>query len=113
MQRQGDALQARAYFVDSLKLAVEMEDKLATVDIIGELACVAQVLGDAPRSASLFAVEAAFRNALGAPLPGEKEAQHDRLLTATRTQLGEAAFTAAWAKGQLLSLPQAVALALT
>ncbi|MFN8491656.1 MAG: tetratricopeptide repeat protein [Caldilineaceae bacterium] len=113
MQRQGDAMQARRYLVESLKLAVEMEDKLATVDIIGELACAAQMLGDAPRAACLFAVEAAFRKALGTPLPGEKEEQHNRLLTATRTQLGEAAFTATWAKGQLMSLAQAVALALT
>jgi len=113
MQQQGDAHQARAYFVDSLRLAVEMEDKLATVDILGELACAAQILGDAPRAACLFAVEATFRSALGAPLPGEKEAQHARLLTATRMQLGETAFAAAWAKGQLMDLAQAVALALT
>jgi hypothetical protein len=55
---------------------------------------------------------AALRQTIGALLSLNERADHDRKVAAVRTALGDAAFGAAWAEGQTLTLDQAIAYAL-
>ena len=59
----------------------------------GELAWAAQLWGAAE----------ALRDAIGAPMPPVYHADYDRSVTASRAQLDEKTFAAAWAEGRTMS----------
>ena len=48
-------------------------------------------------------VAASLRNMIGSPLPPVFRADYGRSVAAARTQLGEKAFTAAWAEGRTMT----------
>jgi hypothetical protein len=78
-----------------------------------DLARIAAAHGDAGRAARALGAVANLREEAGAaPLPVGREAM-DRLAGSLRAALGDAAFAAAFAAGQALSLPQALDLATT
>jgi hypothetical protein len=54
----------------------------------------------------------ALRESIGATLPPDGHPAYERTLAATRAQLDEATFAAAWEAGRALSLEQAIAYAL-
>ncbi len=60
----------------------------------------------------LFAWADATRRSVDDPRPPVEKADVDRDLDAIRLQLDEAAFAAAWAEGQAMTMEQAVAVAL-
>ena len=64
------------------------------------------------RAARLCGAAAALRVAIGAPLHPTERADYERTVAALRVALGDAAYEAAWAQGQALTLEQAIALAL-
>jgi hypothetical protein len=64
------------------------------------------------RAVQLFGAAAALWDRLGLPRAPEAREEHERQVAAARAALGAAAFAAAWAAGQRLSLEQAVATAL-
>ena len=76
---------------------------------LGDLACVAQQY---ERAARLFGAANQLREALGLrPNPSDQEC-HDHYTATTRARLGEAAFAAALAGGQAMTLEQAIEYAL-
>ncbi len=53
-----------------------------------------------------------LRQGIGVPLPPADRADYERRVTAARAALGEETFVTAWAKGQALTLDQAIGEAL-
>jgi tetratricopeptide (TPR) repeat protein len=107
-----DYARARALFQESLTL--NRQGGLAA----GILPCVtgcAGLVGAAgqPQAAArlLGAVESSLR-ALGLVMDAPERMEYDRIVEAARAQLDEATFQAAWAKGQAMTLEQAVVYAL-
>ncbi|HWE63565.1 MAG TPA: hypothetical protein VHB98_17770 [Chloroflexota bacterium] len=64
------------------------------------------------RGTQLWAAANTLRQALRTPRPPSEQAEHEHGLVAVRTSLGEEAFDAAWAAGQVMPLEEAIALAL-
>jgi hypothetical protein len=68
---------------------------------------------DDPQSAArLVAAAAAWRDAVGLPRPPVEKVRCERAIAAVRAALGDDAFAVAWADGQSLTPPQAIAEAL-
>ncbi|HVC79521.1 MAG TPA: hypothetical protein VNL35_03345 [Chloroflexota bacterium] len=63
-------------------------------------------------AARLFGAARAMRDDRGAPRWPILQAGYERDLESTRAQLGDTAFTAAWAEGQGMTVDEAVTLAL-
>ncbi len=59
-------------------------------------------------AARLWGAAEALRYMVGSPLPPVFRADYERSVTAARTQLGEKAFTAAWAEGRAMTPEQAL-----
>jgi hypothetical protein len=113
---QGDQARAHTLFRESLVIRQELRDQAGIAECIEGIAALAvgkeqggKGTLDARRAALLFGAAAALRATLGAPLPPVDRPVYDRHLAAARTRSGEAAWTAAWAEGQNMSLKQAIA----
>jgi non-specific serine/threonine protein kinase len=69
--------------------------------------------GQQPTHATqLLGAAAAIRESVNVPLPPVHRAAYERTVTAARDRLGEAAYAAAWVAGRMLTLEQALDLAL-
>ena len=90
----------------------EVGQPLATLLCLEGLARVLGARGRPAVAAHLLAAAAAQRRVLGAPLAPAEQDELDREAAALRGRLGDAAFDAAWAAGQAMTLQQAVASAL-
>jgi non-specific serine/threonine protein kinase len=123
-QYQGEYRQAAAHFAESLALFLEVGNKIGVAECLEGLASVATAEwrpgagshaafgGSADRVPRLFGAADALREVANTPLPPYRRADYDRDITATRAQLDEAAFAAAWAEGRAMPIEQAVAYAL-
>ena len=109
---QGDSTTARHWLSDDLRLSCELGARIMTAWCLAGLGSAA-ALGEEPkRAVRLWGAAQHLRAALGCrPAPAAR-ATYERQLVLARAQLGEAAFTAAWAAGEALSLEQAIAEAL-
>ena len=112
-QRQGDDGRARTMHEESLALCIEMEDPVWLAHTLEALACLAARQGQAEAAVRLFGATAAHAAPADATLGPVWRREHDHCVAIARTHLGEAAFAAAWATGQALSLVQAVEYAVT
>jgi hypothetical protein len=74
-------------------------------------AAVAGAFGAGAQSARLLGAADALRDALGAPLPAHERLEYDRWVVAARELLGAQRFGALHAEGRLLSLEEAIRLA--
>lgn len=108
-QRQGDYVRARTLHQESLALCIEMEHAAQFASTLEAFACLAARQGQAETAARLFGAVEVYL----APTEGQFDPtlrlEHDRLVAIARTQLGEAAFAAAWAAGAAMTLDEAVA----
>jgi non-specific serine/threonine protein kinase len=111
--KQGDQQRAGALLAESLTFLRVMGTKRGVACCLAGLAAVAGGQGQAQRAARLAGASAALFARLGAVLPRSERALFERTVATTRTALGEAAFVAAWAAGQALSLEEAIVEALT
>jgi ATP/maltotriose-dependent transcriptional regulator MalT len=107
---QGDAATARRLYQEGLSLLVEFnvykEDIAASLEGIAAL----EAGGGMPRHAArLWGAAHALREAIGAPMYPVYRAGYEQAIAQIRAQLGEQAFHAAWAEGQLLTPEQALA----
>ncbi len=109
---QHDAVRSTAFLNEALKLLSNLGDRVSVAWCLAGLAGAA-ILDEAPeRAARLWGAAEALRQSIGCrPAPASR-ATRERLQAAARDQLGVAAFDAAWAGGQALTLEQAIALAL-
>lgn len=108
---QGNDAKARSLYRESLTIRYEVGSKegiAISLAAFGDLA----VQQEPERAARLFSAVDVLREAIGALLPPRNRSRYERNVAATRSQLSEAAFRAAWAAGRVLTLEQAVAYAL-
>lgn len=107
-----DLIAARAHILASLRLRQNTGDRLPqTSSLIGAAGLVLQE-GHAQRAAQFLGTVATALQTLKVTLETEVEPWHNQTLAAARAQLGEAAFNAAWAEGEKMTLDAAVQLAL-
>jgi non-specific serine/threonine protein kinase len=110
---QGDYARAAALFAECLTLRWErVGDKVGIAGSLRGLASIAALTGNPSLAARLYGAAEAVREAIGAPFPRHHPLSESALARA-RSDLGEAAFAAAWREGRALSLTDAVADALT
>jgi hypothetical protein len=96
-----------------LALSQTLHDQASIAWCLAGLGSVA-ALGEEPeRAARLWGAAERLREAIGCrPAPAAR-LTYERAQAATRAQVGEAAFAAAWAEGQAMTLEQAHAEALS
>ena len=109
---EGDTEQAEQLCTAGLRIRRELSDKRGLASCLETLGEVAQAQGQSERATRLCAAAAAVRDALGVSLSPFERVRPDRTLASARTQLGEAAFAAAWSGGAAMGLERAVAYAL-
>ena len=91
------------------------QDIGAQTDVAQELLAFAGslgTLGEPVRAAHLFGAAYAFLQRSGTLIDPSDRPEHDQNIAFVRAQLGDAAFEAAWAEGQAMSLDEAIAYAL-
>jgi len=109
---QGNYGQTSALGAQSLRLCRDLGYKWGMAAGLEGLAAVAGVQSQPERAARLFGAAMALRESIGATLPPDEHPAYERTLAATRAQLDEATFAAAWAEGRAMTLEQAIAYAL-
>ena len=108
-QHEGNHAEAIRILLESLALCQELG---VPAEVANELLAIAGSLGavgDLVGAARLLGAADAFLQQSGALLDPNDQPEHDRNITFVRTALGAAAFAAAWAEGQDMTLDQAVA----
>jgi len=106
---QGDYGAARVLSEESLTIARKVDDKVLIAFCLEGLASVVAAQGESAWATRIWGAVEALRDAMGVPLPPVERAGYERSVSAARAQLGETAFTAAWAEGRTLTVEQAFA----
>ena len=110
---QGDLASARALHVESLTMRRQLGDKLGMVVSLEMLAAVAGLLGAPQRAARIWGVTERLRAEIGSPLQPKDRSRHDQHVAAVRAASSDsAAFDRAWQEGGVLTVEQAMELAL-
>jgi predicted ATPase/Tfp pilus assembly protein PilF len=109
---QGDHAQAQLFYRESLLMLRETGDKEGLAVCLEGLAGVSSVHGQAALAARLYGAAELIREAIGSPRIPVARAEYERMVAATRAQLDQNMFAAAWAEGRAISLEQAVSDAL-
>jgi predicted ATPase/class 3 adenylate cyclase/DNA-binding CsgD family transcriptional regulator len=107
--RKGDNVAARALYEQSLAIAIEGNSRWDIDLSLEGLAGVVSALGEPAWAARLYGAAEVLRDVNGIPLVPVFRAEYESSVTATRVQLGEQAFAAAWAEGRTLTPEQALA----
>ena len=118
----GDLQQAVIRLGESLTLRRKIGDHGGAAWCLEKLAEVALTSGqqqatsrrdeDFQRAARLFGAAEGLRKPIGSIIDLVDQPDYERQIALVRTQLDEAAFAAAWAKGQVMTLEQAIEYAL-
>src|SRR5262249_35915115 len=103
-----DAAQARGLYEESLALYREMGSEAGIAGCLAGLAGMEVARGQPALAARMFGVIEALHDAFIAEMDQVFHADYDRHMAAARAQQGEAAFEAAWAEGQAMTLEQAI-----
>ena len=106
--QRGELVAARAILEESLAILRVSNDKWFTAFCMEELASVVSAQGEVMWAARLWGAAEALRDTFGLPLPPIFRADYERSVAAARTQLGEKAFTAAWAEGRTMTPEQVI-----
>jgi non-specific serine/threonine protein kinase len=107
----GERQRAAALFREAVTVFRRTDERRGVAECLVGLAGVAAVEGRAETAARLFGAGEAALQARGTHLSPSNRADYERNVAAARVQMGEEAFAAAWAKGQAMSLEQAIAFA--
>jgi predicted ATPase/class 3 adenylate cyclase len=110
--RAGDSSQAARLFRESLELQNKHRNQQGIVECLAGLAGAAAANLESERAAALFGAATAMLDRLGAPVSPADLAVWQEQEATLRRQMGPRAWTAAWAKGQALTVEQAVELAM-
>ena len=106
---QGDYVAAQALYEESLAHAKELGFKRIIPTSLEGLAAAVVAQGEPTWATYLWGAAESLRQTIGAPLPPIEQANYEQALAAARTQLGEAAFAAAWQEGRTMTPEQALA----
>lgn len=107
----GDYARALADLQLAVHLYYELDDRMGLAEAFAALAEVAFAGSDYGRAAALLGASEALRVDVEYPVPAIDQERYRLLMAETRSH-GPAAFDQSWARGQLLRLDEAVALAL-
>jgi predicted ATPase/class 3 adenylate cyclase len=110
---QGELVRAEMYLRQTLRQFENDGNKKGCVEMIVELAWVANSAGNHTRATRLMAAATALHDAIGYQLEPFDQTTAERNLATARAALGTEAFEAAWAAGRTLPLDQAIAEALS
>lgn len=102
---------AEARFGESIQVAYSIGYRESIARCMEGLAAISSARGDGDRAGALLGAAHGVREAVGLNLWQVEAASHDELVQAVKAQLG-AGFDAAWARGEAMTLDQAVGLAL-
>ncbi|HEY3231392.1 MAG TPA: helix-turn-helix domain-containing protein, partial [Roseiflexaceae bacterium] len=91
-----DYAAAQALLEQSLALFREVGDMPGSASVLRHLGHAALMGGETARAVRLFGAAAAIRDVLGLAPFGDERLDHERRLAVARSQLGAAAFDAAW-----------------
>jgi predicted ATPase/ATP/maltotriose-dependent transcriptional regulator MalT len=107
--RQGNYAAARVFYEQSLAI-MEKGNSKWDIDVFLEgLAGVVAAQGEPAWAARLYGAAEAFRDANSMSFVPLFRAEYERSVAATRAQLGEQAFSAAWNEGRTMTPEQALA----
>ncbi len=109
---QGAATPAAQRLAEGLAVFRDLGDRAGVSWCLAGMAGVAVLDEEPERAVRLWGAAEALRLSIGARHAPAARARRERLMAAARDQLGDAAFDAAWAEGQALTLEQAMAEAL-
>jgi tetratricopeptide (TPR) repeat protein len=104
-----DQAQASVLFKEALALHQQLGVKRGVVECLVGLAALMAAKGQAEEAIRLFSSSRSQFDALGAGVWPADRVDFERSLADARVQVDEQAFVAAWDKGQLLDLAQALA----
>ena len=111
-QYQGEHARATALFKESLSLRQQEGEKEGIAEALAGLAGVAAATRQPERAARLFGAAETLRHAIHHDIRRQNREPYDLYLPLARAQLGEAAFSKAWAEGRAVTLEQAIHYAL-
>jgi predicted ATPase/DNA-binding CsgD family transcriptional regulator/transcriptional regulator with XRE-family HTH domain len=104
----GDAATAQTLYEESLSLLIDLGDMFEVASALEGLADAAVRLEQPAWAARLLGAASTLREALGVPRAPLDAPGYERGTTAARAQLGEQAFTSAWAAGGTMTPAQAI-----
>ena len=105
----GDVSRAAALLVESLDSRLKLDDPGGIAQCLEGIAAAGLTRGLTEPAVRLFGAAAHLRETINAPLSPAERVGFDRDVAMGRVQVGEAAFAALWADGQVLSLDRAIA----
>jgi predicted ATPase/Flp pilus assembly protein TadD len=108
-----DLSTARRLLCDALRLERELEDSVQIAWCLEALGHLEQEAGHPQRAIRVTAAAAAIRDRKRVPIPELDRMDRTQRLEALRADLGERAFTDAWASGWAMTAEEAVELALS
>ena len=109
---EGRLEQARELYLESLNLKVSVMDRAGIIYSLEAFAQLAALQNQFERAAILWGAAAAMRQTLNLLSPPSREELYTSLIPEARAQLGEEAFTEAWAAGRAMNMQQAIDYAL-
>jgi hypothetical protein len=104
--------EARARLVEDLRSLQTAGNLLQVCEQLGVMGILAVAQGEYARGVRLIAVQPAITGVIGSVHAPDVRIEGEAALAGARAALGEAAFAAAWAEGQAMTLEEAVAEAL-
>ena len=107
-----DYVQARSLHQEALALRRRIGHTFGILYSLNALAELAVLQGQARQAVRLFSVIEALYKHWEPGQPPVERAKHDHAIAATRDQFDEATFNLLWAEGQMITMEQAIALAL-
>ncbi|MFL5732467.1 MAG: tetratricopeptide repeat protein [Chloroflexia bacterium] len=109
---QKDYEAARSLYVESIQRYRDLEDTRGIIDCLDGLARVSGSQGDAGRAARLWGAAEALRESIGVSIPPGDLPEYERIVAASRAELDEPGWNAAWSAGRIMPVERAVAFAL-
>jgi predicted ATPase/class 3 adenylate cyclase len=111
-REEGDPHTTHRLLAEGLNVAREAQDDAGLARALEGFAALALTRQQAERAARLLGTAEAIRESSNSPRPPIAREEYENTVSTVRAALGEAAFAAAWAAGQAMSLEEAVECAL-
>ena len=108
----GELDRSQALFKEDLSIELELGTAATSLSFMG-FACLANARGQPLRAVRLLGARDAMCKTTGQHVEAADRPDYERNLASLRAQLGEAAFEAAWAEGEAMTMEQAVELAMS
>ncbi len=109
----GDHAQSWIFHEEGLRLLRQMGDRYLGAELLGNVGQLLVAQGHLRRAALLLSASDARRTVTDAPRRAQEQVEHDQAVVEADAALGAADFAAAWAAGQVMTVEEAIDLALS